>query len=349
MANTYYLPIRQAQTALAKFYERVSVLKETGLVDFIDEGEVGGMGGDYIHLPRFFRINQSGSTFAFTKADVTGTLTSGTADLDQSYVDEVAVVRHRTFLKTFFTSEATRSDSTTERLDMQLGEQIAMYALKDLNFALLMAGIASAYSSTVPHLLDIYNGSSPAYLDPFQVEVARGLLGDQMTNLKTMITTGASYSKYGQEVMGGSGGTKYAVFNVMGSWYENGVPENSQGFKVMLDDDMPKSTGSTGYTAKKKNYTLLCRPKWADPNGQAPFVVCFKKPLTEYAQHVLGGQAIQFQRQPELVYAVGVRGKTWDINNGHANPDDTAFFLSTNWDDAYYNHRELGLAVIRHN
>jgi hypothetical protein len=47
---------------------------------------------------------------------------------------------------------------------------------------------------------------------------------------------------------------------------------------------------------------------------------------------VTGLENLVFRVQGEYAYNLGLRGYTWDVGNGGANPDDTAVALGTNWD-----------------
>jgi hypothetical protein len=52
-------------------------------------------------------------------------------------------------------------------------------------------------------------------------------------------------------------------------------------------------------------------------------------------QDVTGLENLAVRIQGEYAYNLTVGGFKWDVNNGHANPDDTALALGTNWDTAY--------------
>jgi thiamine pyrophosphokinase len=52
-------------------------------------------------------------------------------------------------------------------------------------------------------------------------------------------------------------------------------------------------------------------------------------------QDVTGLENLAVRIQSEWAYNLTIGGFKWDVNNGHANPDDTALALGTNWDTAY--------------
>ncbi len=61
---------------------------------------------------------------------------------------------------------------------------------------------------------------------------------------------------------------------------------------------------------------------------------------------ITGLENLVFRIQGEHSFTIGLRGFTWDVTNGGANPDDTAIATATNWDQAATAAKDLlGVAV----
>lgn len=64
---------------------------------------------------------------------------------------------------------------------------------------------------------------------------------------------------------------------------------------------------------------------------------------------ITGLEQIVHRLQGEYAYNLGVKGQTWDVGNGGANPNNAAIGTSTNWDKVVSSHKSLGGIIIEHN
>jgi len=64
------------------------------------------------------------------------------------------------------------------------------------------------------------------------------------------------------------------------------------------------------------------------------------------SQIITGLENLVFRIQGEHAFTIGVKGFTWDVTNGGANPDDTAVATASNWDkSASYDKDLAGVAI----
>ena len=68
---------------------------------------------------------------------------------------------------------------------------------------------------------------------------------------------------------------------------------------------------------------------------------------TVMAQIITGLQNITVRIQGEYAFNLGLRGFTWDTQNGGANPTDAAVATASNWDAAYASHKDFaGVKIV---
>ena len=339
--NTLYIPIIAERMSAAVFLEVMRFLSDDlGLIDYIPDSSAGG---DYVHLPKYGKISSG-----FDRLDVTGTITTGQSAKTSTMKDQIAVVRHKGLLFEYYASNADRAGITSEEFSAEIGRQIAIEAAKSLIVDCYNASIAAADNCSGDHDHDPYvdTGTAGSQVDMTAdvIQSAKYLLGDLMDTLDIAV----DHSKQWNDLTQSSISTAYNVPNIMGDVYRNGQFRQILGTTFITDDQIPTAAGPTTGSPTKYQ-ALFFRSRKNHPEGLAPLVVSFQRPLTIYTQHVLGQQSVKFQRQPELAYAVGVRGMTWDVSSGGANPTDGAFATATNWDDAYSHHKELGIVLLRSN
>jgi len=63
-------------------------------------------------------------------------------------------------------------------------------------------------------------------------------------------------------------------------------------------------------------------------------------------QEVLGLEQILRRMQGEYAYNLGLKGFTWDVTNGGANPVASALATASNWDTAYVSEKDRAGVVI---
>ncbi len=338
---TAYLPVVAQRQAMATFLEILSVLDEFwGLIDFVPDST---QGGDFLHIPKFGKLSGG-----FGRVDALGTLSTTQTTKTSLFKDAVAVVRHKSLLVEYHLITAPRAGMTSEMFSMEIGRQIGIEAAKTLIDDMYNCAIACATSVVDDHHEDVYvDDSTVANQIDYIANIlqdAKFLLGDLMN----MIDVSVVRSKGWNDMTKSSISTTFNVPNIMGDVYREGQFGRVLGTDHIVDDRIPTAAGPTTASPTKQQ-TLLFRSKRKHPEGLAPFVISFQRPLEIWDQHVLGLQSVKFQRQPEMAYAIGMRGKTWDVPNGGANPTDANFNLSTNWDDAFDDHKEVGVILITHN
>ena len=280
--------------------------------------------------------------------DITGTLTDTQTAKTLTHKDEIAVVRHKSLLMEWFNASTERSNVSKEQFSAEVGRHIGIEAAKTLIVDLYNAAIASADSVATSHQHDVYvndtDASDQVDFTPSGLATAKGLMGDLQTQMDSGVMRGAAFTDLTQASIS----TAFNVPNIMGDVYRNGQFREILGTRFIVDDQLPTTAGATTGSPDKFN-TLLFRSRKNHPQNLAPLVVSFQRPLEIFEQHVLGQQSVKFQRQPEMAYAIGVRGKQWDIPNGGSNPSDSAFATATNWDDAFSDHKEVGVVLYNHN
>lgn len=338
---TGFIPTIAQPQAAATFLEILSVLgPEWGLIDFVPDAN---QGGQYLHIPKFGKLSGG-----FGRVDVFGTLTSSQTTKSMLFKDHIGVVRYKSLLQEYHGVTPPVSGLTSEQFSMEIGRQIGIEAAKTLIDDLYNAAIASADSVADDHdhepYVDTGVASNQVDLIATVLQAGKFLLGDLMNDLDVGVTRSKSWN----DMTLSSISSTFNVPNIMGDVYREGQFGRILGTNFIVDDRVPTAAGPTTNSPTKQQ-TLLFRSRFRHPEGLSPFVVSFQRPLEIFEQHVLGQQSIKFQRQPEIAYSVGVRGKAWDITNGGANPTDANFALSTNWDDAYDDHKEVGIILIRTN
>lgn len=73
----------------------------------------------------------------------------------------------------------------------------------------------------------------------------------------------------------------------------------------------------------------------------------FSQPEDAVLDLVTGVQNISYRYQAEYSYTLGLRGCTWDVTNGGANPTDAAVATATNWDTQVTETKSLPGVIIR--
>lgn len=62
---------------------------------------------------------------------------------------------------------------------------------------------------------------------------------------------------------------------------------------------------------------------------------------------ITGEDNLSTRLQGEHAFNLGIKGYTWDVTNGAANPNDTALFTATNWDKTASDDKDLAGIRIR--
>jgi hypothetical protein len=340
--NNFYIPTIQREIAEARFFDVLDALNaEFGLIDFAPDA---ARGGQYVYDPVYGQLSGG-----LERADVNGTLTTGLTPRTTTRKLQTMVNLSRTHLFEFYISEAYQSGKSEQQIDAEASRQLGIFAAKKLISDIYVSSIAAADSVAGDHdydpWVDTGTEGNKFYMSPAVLTAGRALLGDQMLNLDVAIMSGFSFGKLEAAAIS----TSFNVPNVMGEVFKGGMFRQCLGMKIIADDNLSNAAGTTSGSPTKRQ-TLLFRSKFKHPMGLAPVQVSFQKPFEIYDQHVLGlSGGVKYQRQVQACWSLGVRGKTWDVGNGGANPDDATLATITNWDDAYDSHKDHGTILIRSN
>lgn len=68
---------------------------------------------------------------------------------------------------------------------------------------------------------------------------------------------------------------------------------------------------------------------------------------TIHGEMVTGLENLAYRIQGEGAFSLGVKGASWDVANGGANPNGTALGTSSNWDKVYNDKRSLAGVIIQ--
>ena len=81
--------------------------------------------------------------------------------------------------------------------------------------------------------------------------------------------------------------------------------------------------------------------------AQSGVVAKFSQPEDAVLDLVTGYQNLSYRYQAEYSYTLSLRGCTWDVANGGANPADTAVATATNWDTQVADNKSLPGVIIK--
>lgn len=339
--NTLFIPEIARKHAQTAFLEVLTFFQEEiGVIDMIPDSS---QGGNFFNIPRWGKLSSG-----FGRVDVAGTLTTTQTSKTMTNKNEIGVVVHESLLMEYFHATPLRAGETQEGFSAEIGRQIGIEAVKEIILNLYKISIASADSVADDHdhepYVDTLTASNQVDMTATVIQAAKFLLGDQLATLKVAVC----HSKQWNDLALSSISTSFNVPNVMGDVYRGGQFEMVLGTRFIVDDRMPTAAGPT--TASPTKYqAIFLRPRQDHPQGLAPLVISFQQMLEIFEQHVLGLQSVKFQRQPHMAVGYGVRGKTWDTTNGGVNPTIANLATATNWDDAYADHKEHGIILLRSN
>lgn len=336
--NSLFLPTisrLHAQTAYMEVMEFLS--EEMGIIDIVPDSSAGGA---YFHIPRWGKISGG-----FGRVDVTGTLTTSQTSKTFTHNDEIGVVVHDSLLMEYFSSTNPIAGQTSEQFSAEIGRNIGLQAAIRIKVKIYNMVLAASASVADDHEHDVYvdDTTSGNQVDMVAtvIQAAKFLMGDHMQTLRVAVC----HSKQWNDLALSSISTAFNVPNIMGDVYRDGQFREVLGTRFIIDDQIPTAAGPTT-SSPTKHKAIFLRPKSDHEGGLAPIVLSFQRPLEIFDQHVLGAQAVKFQRQPEMAVGYGMRGKQWDTTNGGQNPSDATFNTSTNWDDAYDDHKEVGSVAL---
>ncbi len=333
--NTLFIREVAQVHASANFLEIMEFLSlEMGLFDIIPGAELGG---DFMENPRYGQISAG-----FEIADVAGTLTTSASATTTTALNERMVVLHRMLFHSFFESTTRRGSVGPEGYSAEVGRQFAIKAAQRMLTDIYNAALASAAPAALDHEHDVYNVATPVTLSTIVIQNGKFKMTDHMETLDIGVVNSKQWNDLRIDLISND---DFRVPNIVGDLVRGQLFKSVMGITFIVDDQIPTVAGSTTSVPRKQR-GLFLRSRQANPNGEAPIMLSFQRPLIIHEQHVLGQQSREDQMQAELAFALGFRGSQWDSTNGGVNPSDAALALSTNWDESNDDDEQHGIVSV---
>ena len=336
MAPPNTLFIREVANAhlAANFLEILEFLSmEMGLFDVIPGAELGG---DFVENPMYGQVGE------FERADVAGTLTTSASATTTTALNERMVVLHRTLFHEFFQSTTRRGSVGPEAYSAELGRQMAIRGGQKLLTDIYKSALASTAVAALDHENEVYSEASPVTLSTTVIQNSKFKMTDHMETLTIGVVNSKQWNDLRIDLISND---DFRVPNIVGDVVRGNLFKSVMGITFIVDDQIPTAAGPTTASAAKQR-GLLLRARDSNPNGQAPIMISFQRPLIIHEQHVLGQQSRKDQLQAELAFALGFRGSQWDSTNGGVNPSDAALVLTTNWDESNDDDEQHGMVSM---
>lgn len=287
--------------------------------------------GQYVQRPVFKRI---GSTLV-TRRDITSNST--VTPLNVTGANEKGVKIHRKVgpvdvsVDAAFLSRATPEQISAE-IGVQAGQELALNLQNSMIASIVGAldGVASTGNT-----YNVWAAASRTNLSPAVINGGLNLMGDQRELFRSSASmlmrsevyadllndaVGRSYPNVGDRALKGDGTTN--TFNM----------------NPILVDNANLTTADAGFD---KYHTILM-------GAGACQVQIWGLRIYPMFQ-ILDQEQVVNRWRADADFAIGFHGKTWDVTNGGANPDDAALLLSTNWDDVFTNRKEVRMVKLTSN
>lgn len=183
---------------------------------------------------------------------------------------------------------------------------------QDMAQEIFNTAIVAAANALVNESNAYYTAPSTGTLDTAALFGGLKLLGDKGSNIALWVMPGKMFFD-----LAGSQAS-VAAENLVNFVYYRGIPATLG--KPVIVADVPGLT-----TNSPSDY--MCVGLFRD-------AITIENQGSEILEleTVLGNQNVQYRAQGEYDYTLGIRGFTWDENNGGANPTAAALALGTNWD-----------------
>ncbi len=255
-----------------------------------------------------------------TRRDTTSV--SAATDLAMTQGDHVAVKVKRTIgpvaqtLDSFRSIMARMSNSSAivnpaSLFSMVLGQQVGTAIASDyVNNAIRALYAAIGGTAAITH---DYSGTGD--ITHGQLAVAFGKMGDRSGRISTVV----AHSKVATDLLGQAMTDK--ITNVADVAIMTGTTA-ALGRRLIISDSAPLFNA----TPTPDEYHTLCLVPGAVEIEQS------EEPTDIVVEVVTGLDNLVVRYQGEFAYTLKIKGFSWDITNGGANPNDTAVALATNWD-----------------
>jgi hypothetical protein len=253
------------------------------------------------------------------------TSVAGATDLGIAQGENVSVKINRKIGPIAQTLDAWRKIAQDPRLmSFLVGRMIGAKKIQDyLNTALKAA--VPALTQVTGNLND-YSGTG--VVNVAQLVVALSKLGDQASRVKAWVMHSKSYF----DLVGAAISDK--IVNVADIVIYGGTAP-TLGRPCIVTD-----SAALGPQAVTSHYNVLGLVDNA--------INVYESEGEELESQIITGlENLVFRIQGEHAFTLGLKGFTWDVTNGGANPDDTAVGTNTNWDKTASSDKDL-MGVIIH-
>lgn len=256
-----------------------------------------------------------------SRRDITSV--SAATDLAMTQGEFVSVKVNRKIGPAAQTIDAFRKAGLSpQEMSFSLGKMIGDRKLKDyINTAILSAETALDGQSALK--VD-KSAASPTTLTHQWLVAAMALLGDSAQNIRAWVM----HSKPFFDLMGQAITDK--IFGVADVTIFGGGP-GSLG-KPIIVTDAPALWDLNGSALDTYNVLGLVDGAVTVTESEEQEIV---------SEVVTGLENLVMRLQGEYAFNVGVKGFQWDVANGGPNPDDTALGVTTNWDKAATENKNL--------
>lgn len=288
-----------------------------------------GNGGQFVDMPYFNAVAN-----LINRRDLNGS--SAPADLDVTGAADRAVILRRRAGPVKFTEDTFVRGLRRETVEQEVGRQIGAMAAKEVRERLLAVATAALPSLDTPaadaHTHEVYVASgSKMKLTLQNLYEARMKLNDSYNRLTTVVCHSEAFADLVSDTIG-----NYKVENVGGYTVVTGLPVAFGMRVVVVDDASLKTDNAASY---KRYKTLLF--------GPGALGLIYHQRLRIEAERRLDYEAPYWRVLANFDFAPHVFGMKWTSST--ANPDNATLVTSSNWDEAYGDHREVLCAMLVHN
>lgn len=315
--QTRYLP--QGLFSQPKF----ASLMSTGAIDVatIEDVFAGKRAGDFVNVPRY--VQAAG----FTRVPIASASAASFTAVSTND-GKVPVLRDISPNK-WYKHDMTRTGEDFGRnLGMTVGNKLAKRSISVLDYQLQACLNVATYST---HLNDI-TGAGTKTLNVLDVQEARALMGDQATELKTMLVHSKPWNSLLQDLI-----TNYKYAGIWsGELLERGDLEGILGVRnVIVSDDLTCEGSATTTTGDDYYYTYLLAEG-------AAYMAYQKNPEVEVWEDVTNADTIHYEKV-SVDYVMSPRGFSFATTN----PTDANLIDPTKWTYAAEDHRNVRFVAIK--
>lgn len=222
-----------------------------------------------------------------------------------------------------------RPGASDQELSFLLGQEVAK--AMEVNEVNTILTATTAAIGTQPDLLYTVPSSGTLTTDALVNGLAK--MGDASARIDCWIMhSKAYYNLVSQQITANIDGL--SNFNVA-----TGTPVTLNRPVIIIDSPALK-TNTGGSPDFDEYYTLGL-------TANAGVVTQDTDPVTIHNEFITGLENLVIRMQAEYAYNIGVKGFKWDVQNGGANPTDTAIGTGSNWDKVMYSIKDLAGVRIK--